>query len=104
MKIKYRYTKAGKSYDGQIQLTADMTGHHEVVRSVVQKIANETGEKIFFSMLGLTGNFEVGIDCAEPQDVKDNGQRSIDAIEISEDGKSWNSIHLSSRGHAQEGS
>jgi hypothetical protein len=95
MKIKYRYTQVGEAHEGEIQRTADMTGVHEVVRAVVQQIANETGETVMFSMLNLAGTVAVGIDHAEPQGVDNTGQRTVETVDISADsGESWNSLHV----------
>lgn len=95
MTIKYRYTQAGEAHEGDIQRTADMTGMHEVVRAVVQQIANETGETVMFSMLNLAGTVAVGTDHAEPQGVDNSGQRTVETVDISEDsGESWNSLHV----------
>ena len=95
MTIKYRYTQAGESHEGEIQRTADMVGSHEVVRAVVQQIANETGETVVFSMLNPAGNVAVGTDHAEPQGVDNKGQRTVETVDISEDsGESWNSLDV----------
>lgn len=95
MTIKYRYTQAGEAHEGEIQPTADMTGVHEVVRAVVQHIANESGETVAFSMLDPTGTAVVGTDHAEPQGVDDTGLRTVETVDISEDsGESWHSLHV----------
>lgn len=95
MTIKYRYTQAGEAHEGEIQRVADMTGVHEVVGTVVQQIANETGETVVFSMLNPAGTAAVGTDHAEPQGVEDTGQRTVVTIDIFEDnGESWNSLHV----------
>lgn len=97
MTIKYRYTQAGKAHEGEIQRMADMTGVHEVVRAVVQQIANETGETLVFSMLNPAATAAVGTDLAEPQGIGNTGQRSVEAVDISEDnGESWNSLDVHS--------
>lgn len=95
MTIKYRYTQAGEAHEGEIQRTTDMTGVHEVVRAVVQQIANETGETVVFSMLNPAGTAAIGTDHAEPQGVEDTGLRMVETVAISEDGgESWNSLHV----------
>jgi hypothetical protein len=95
MTIKYRYTQAGEAHEGEIQRAADMPGVHEVVRAVVQHIANETGETVVFSILDPTGTAVIGTDHAEPQGVDDLGLRTVETVDISEDsGESWNSLHV----------
>jgi hypothetical protein len=95
MTIKYRYTQTGEVHEGELLRTADMTGSHEVVRSVVQQIANETGEMVLFSMLDPTGTAVVGTDHAEPQDVENTQHRTVESLDISEDGgASWHSLHV----------
>jgi uncharacterized protein YabN with tetrapyrrole methylase and pyrophosphatase domain len=97
MTIKYRYMQAGDAHEGEMQPTADMKGVHEVVRAVVQQIANETGETVVFSMLNVAGTVAIGSDHAEPQGVDNTGQRMVETVEISEDGGvSWNRLHLPS--------
>ena len=97
MTIKYRYMQAGDAREGEMQPTDDMKGVHEVVRAVVQQIANETGETVVFSMLNLAGTVAIGSDHAEPQGVDNTGQRTVETVEISEDGgESWNRLHLPS--------
>lgn len=72
-----------------------MAGVHEVVRAVVQQIANETGETVVFSMLNPAGTAAVGTDHAEPQGVDNTGQRTVGTVDISEDnGESWNSLDV----------
>lgn len=95
MTIKYRYTQKSEVHEGKLLRTADMTGSHEVVRAVVQQIANETGETVLFSMLAPSGTAVVGTDHAEPQDGENTGQRTVETVDISEDGgTSWHSIHV----------
>lgn len=97
MTIKYRYTQAGDAYEGEFQRTPDMAGSHEVVRAVVQQIANDTGETVWFSMLSPTGAAVVGTNHAEPKGVDNTGLRTVETVDISEDGgESWNSIHVRS--------
>jgi len=95
MTIKYRYTQAGKVHEGVIERTAELVDAQEVVRAVVQQIANRTGETVLFSMLNRAGTAVVGSDQAEPQGVDDTGLRTVETVDISEDGgESWNSIHV----------
>jgi hypothetical protein len=95
MTIKYRYTQAGEAHEGEIKRTAGMTGVHEVVRAVVQHVADETGETVVFSMLNPAGTAVVGTDHAEPQGIDDAGLHTVETVDISEDGgESWNSIHV----------
>ena len=94
MTIQYKYIKAGKIHCGEIPSTETATGHHEIVRAVVQHIANEAGETIVFSMLDPTGTARIGTDHAEPEGVEDTGQRTIETIEVSEDGETWNSLDI----------
>jgi hypothetical protein len=95
MTIKYRYTQAGEAHEGEIQRTTNMAGSHEVVRAVVQPIANDAGETVWFSMLNRTGTAVVGTDHAEPKGVDNTGLRTVETVDISEDGgKSWHSIHV----------
>ena len=95
MMSKYRYTQTGEVHEGELLRTADMSGPHEVVRAVVQQIANETAETVLFSMLDPTGTAVVGTDHAEPQDVENTGHRTVEAVDISEDGgTNWHRLHI----------
>jgi len=95
--IKYTYTQAGVIHKGEIQRTPDMVGSHEVVTAVVQQIANSTGETVWFSMLNLAGTEVVGTNHAEPKGGDNTGQRTVEAVSISEDdGENWNHIHVRS--------
>lgn len=95
MTIKYRYTQKSEVHDGELLRTADMSGSHEVVRAVVQQIANETGEMVLFSMLDPSGTTVVGRDYAEPEGGVNTAQRTVEAVDISEDGGTkWHSIHV----------
>jgi hypothetical protein len=62
MTIKYWYSQAGEAHEGEMQRTTHMVGSHEVVRAVMQQIANDTGETVRFSMLNPTGTAVVGTD------------------------------------------
>lgn len=95
MKIKYKYTQAGEAHAAELLRTPNLAGSHEVVRAVVQQIANDTGETIAFSMLDPTGTAVVGTDLAEPEGVENTGLRTVESIDISEDGgESWHSLHV----------
>ncbi len=95
MTIKYKYVKAGHEFDGELPPLPNLTGHHEVVKAVLSEIATREGERIVVAMMSTyVEGQQVGIDHFDPAGVKPSEQRTIECIQISDDGMSWNNVAL----------
>lgn len=94
MSLRYRYTKSGSTIEGCIDDGTDIVDHHSAVRAVMQKIANTENEVITIDMISSANpQLAIGKDVFFP-DSGDKETQTIQSVEISEDGKSWNSVSV----------
>ena len=95
MKIDYKYRKNGREIAGELVGEESTIGHHDLVAAVLTKIASIEGERIVVDMMSayIEGK-RVGMTYFDPKEGKPSEESTIESIQISKDGESWNNIAL----------
>ena len=95
MQIEYKYRKNGREFSGELDGLEPSIGHHDAVAAVLTKIASIEGERIVVDMMSayIDGK-RVGMTYFDPEEGKPSAESTIQSIQISEDGESWNNIAL----------
>jgi hypothetical protein len=95
MNLRYRYTKLGNIIESNLNDEAEIVDHHSLVRAVLQRIANAENEVIAVDMISTTNPiFAIGKDVFFPDSGTENTSQTIQTVEISEDGESWDSVSI----------
>ena len=95
MSIKYKYIKAGTVSNGEISSLKDEKDHHEIVKTVLQEIANKEGERIVVAMMSTyIEGLQVGVNHFDPDGAEPSTLSTIEKIEICSDGETWNTASL----------
>lgn len=94
MNVRYRYTKPDGTFEGELPDEATLADHHAVVRAVLQRIASDECEVVVVDMMSVTNpTLSIGKDVFYPASEA-AAARTIQTIEISEDGTSWKAISV----------
>jgi hypothetical protein len=94
MKVQFKYIQASKLHEGAVEVSAEQHDQHEIVRAVVQHVANETSERISFSMLNPAGTVSVGTNLIEPEGDQVAETRTVESIEIAQPGGDWGRLDI----------
>ncbi|SFL49928.1 hypothetical protein [Azotobacter beijerinckii] len=93
MNIKYKYAKANSEVSGELSIPGNDAGHHDVVKAALTEIASKEGERIVVAMMSpYVEGLQVGVNHFDPVGVEPSEQRTIESIQICEDGENWNSV------------
>lgn len=94
MKVQFKYVRAGQQHEGAIDVAAGAHEHHEIVRAVVQHVANEAGEPVAFKMMNPTGTVPVGTNMIAPGGEATAVSRTVESIEIAQPGGTWGRLTI----------
>ena len=94
MQIQFKYVRAGELHEGAINVAAAQDDHHEIVRAVVQHVANEVGETIAFRMMDPAGTVPVGTNVIAPEGIESSEARTVESIEIAQPEGDWGRLNI----------
>lgn len=95
MNIKYKYTKANFENIGELSIKSSDSGHQELIKAVLTEIATKENERIVVAIMSTDiEGLQIGVNHFDPIETQPSQQRTIESIQICEDGKNWNNVSI----------